>query len=143
MEPYLDRSDAPGEWTTREVLSHVLFDEGWHPRTALSTFAARDFPTFDVNPGDTSLTPARKAFGLGQFVEALERQRREVFGFLQTLPEPELHARKLRIPLFKQFMGTDEVSLAMFVGAMFDYHWQDHAGQVAKIRRAVGLPDAG
>ena len=22
MEPYLERSDAPGEWTTREVLCH-------------------------------------------------------------------------------------------------------------------------
>jgi hypothetical protein len=44
--------------------------------------------------------------------------------------------------LFKEFMGTDEISLAMFTGAMFDYHWQDHAGQLAKIRKAAGLPEA-
>jgi len=25
---------------------------------------------------------------------------------------------------------------------MFDYHWNDHAGQIAKIRKANGLPDA-
>jgi len=25
---------------------------------------------------------------------------------------------------------------------MFDYHWKDHAGQIAKIRKANGLPDA-
>ena len=30
----------------------------------------------------------------------------------------------------------------MYVGAMFDYHWNDHAGQIAKIRKANGLPDA-
>jgi hypothetical protein len=142
LEPYLDRSDAPGEWTAREVLSHVLFDDGWQPRTALSTFSVKDFPTFDINPGETSMTPARKAYTLGQFVEALERQKREVFDYLGSLPEGDLHARKLRIPLFKQFMGTDEITLAMFTGAMFDFHWQDHAGQLAKIRRAVGLPDA-
>jgi hypothetical protein len=29
----------------------------------------------------------------------------------------------------------------VFVGAMFDYHWNDHAGQIAKIRKAQGLPD--
>jgi len=23
---------------------------------------------------------------------------------------------------------------------MFDYHWNDHAGQIAKIRKANGLP---
>ena len=47
--------------------------------------------------------------------------------------------RKLRIPPFKQFVGTDEISLAMFVGGMYDYHWNDHAGQLAKIRKAAGL----
>ena len=31
MEPYLDKSDAPGQWTTREVLSHLLFEPGWKP----------------------------------------------------------------------------------------------------------------
>jgi hypothetical protein len=39
-------------------------------------------------------------------------------------------------------MGTDEISIATYVGAMFDYHWGDHAGQLAKIRKAAGLPDA-
>jgi len=24
---------------------------------------------------------------------------------------------------------------------MFDFHWNDHAGQIAKIRKANGLPD--
>jgi len=65
-----------------------------------------------------------------------------VLGYLGGLPETQL-ARKARIPLFKQFMGTDEITIPMFVGAMFGYHWNDHAGQLAKIRKAVGLPDAG
>ena len=37
-------------------------------------------------------------------------------------------------------MGTDEITLPVFVGAMFDYHWNDHAGQIAKIRAANGMP---
>ena len=39
-------------------------------------------------------------------------------------------------------MGTDEIPIPMFVGAMFDYHWNDHAGHIAKIRKAAGLPEA-
>jgi len=27
----------------------------------------------------------------------------------------------------------------MYLGAMFDYHWNDHAGQLEKIWQAVGL----
>jgi len=34
------------------------------------------------------------------------------------------------------------VPIPVYVGALFDYHWSDHAGQLAKIRKAVGLPDA-
>jgi hypothetical protein len=43
---------------------------------------------------------------------------------------------------FKQFMGTDEITLPVYVSAMFDYHWNDHAGQIAEIRKANGMPDA-
>ncbi len=39
-------------------------------------------------------------------------------------------------------MGTDEIATPVFVGALFDYHWNDHAGQLAKIRKAAGLDEA-
>jgi len=104
MEPHLERSDAPGEWTTREVLSHLLFEPGWE----------------------------RRRMSLAQLVGALDAQRRAVQGYLPSLPEGELTGRKARIP----------VSLAVFVGAMFGAHWNDHAGQLAEIRKAVGVPEA-
>jgi hypothetical protein len=34
------------------------------------------------------------------------------------------------------------VPLAVLVGGLFDYHWNDHADQLAKVRKAVGLPEA-
>jgi hypothetical protein len=64
-----------------------------------------------------------------------------VFGYLDSLNEADLQ-RKSRIPLFKQIMGTDEIAIPVFVGALFDYHWNDHAGQLAKIRKAAGLAEA-
>jgi hypothetical protein len=76
---------------------------------------------------------------LEQLAGALDAQRRDVFGYLRTLSDADL-ARKARIPLFKTFMGTDEITLPVFVGALFEYHWNDHASQLAKIRDAVGLP---
>lgn len=141
MEPYLERADAPGEWTAREVLSHLLESDDWKPATVLAGFAQRDLPTIDIAPGETFLTPARRRMTLAQLVEALDAQRRAVFDYLDGLSEADL-TRKARIPLFKSFMGTDEIALPVFVGAMFDYHVNDHAGQLAKIRRAVGLPAA-
>jgi hypothetical protein len=142
LEPHLERSDAPGEWTAREVLSHLLFEPGFSPVALLKTFADRDLPLIEVTPGATHLDDRRRRMTLKEFADALDTQRRTVLDYLGGLTETQL-TRKARIPLFKQFMGTDEITIPMFVGAIFGYHWNDHAGQLAKIRKAVGLPDAG
>ena len=79
MEPLLDKSDAAEEWTTRQVLCHLLGDPDWKPVAMLKSFTSSNLPV---------------------------------------------------------------ITLAVYVGAMFDYHWNDHAGQIAKIRKANGMPDA-
>ena len=142
MGPYMERSDAPGEWTTRQVLSHLLFESDWNAVHVLKKFSNKDFPLVEIIPGQTTVTPERQKMTLRQFQDALDVQRRDVFGFLAHLPEAELTRRKARIPLFKQFMGTDEIPIHVYVGALFDLHWNDHAGQLAKIRKAAGLPEA-
>ncbi len=141
MEAYLDKSDAPGEWTTRQVLCHLLADPDWKPVTMLKGFTTSNLPVIELKPGHAPVTPERQKMTLAQLRAGLEAQRRDIFGYLESLGEPDL-GRKAKIPLFKQFMGTDEIALPVYVGAMFDYHWNDHAGQIAKIRKANGMPDA-
>ena len=142
MEPCLDKSDAPGEWTTRQVLCHLLGDpEEKSPVAVLQTFSASALPVIEIKPGHTAVTPERQKMTLGQLREALETQRRGLLSYLDSLGPADL-GRKAKIPLFKQFMGTDEIALPVYVGAMFDFHWSDHVGQIAKIRKANGLPDA-
>ena len=140
MDPHLDTSDAPGEWTTREVLCHLLSEPNATVAT-LKSFATSNPPLIEIEPGDTNVTPERQTMTKAQLLDALEAQRRDIFDYLQSLGDAEL-GRKAKIPFFKQFMGTDEIALPVFVGAMFDFHWTDHAGQIAKIRKANGLPAA-
>ena len=139
MEPHLDKSDAPGEWTTRQVLCHLLADPDAKPVATLKSFATSNLPLIEIAPGDPHLTPERQKMTKAQLLDALEAQRREILGYLDSLNDADL-GRKAKIPLFKQFMGTDEIALPVYVGAMFDYHWNDHAGQIAKIRKANGMP---
>jgi hypothetical protein len=141
MDPYLDKSDAPGEWTTRQVLCHLLAEPDRKPVSTLKTFATSNPPLVEIKPGETSVTPERQKMTKAQLLDALEAQRRDIFGYLESLTEADL-GRKAKIPLFKQFMGTDEIALPVYVGAMFDDHWNDHAGQIAKIRKAHGMPPA-
>lgn len=141
MEPHLDSSDAPGEWTTREVLCHLLSDPDWKPVAELKSFATSKPPLIEIATGETHVTPERQKMTAAQLLDALEAQRREILGYLDSLGDADL-GRKAKIPLFRQFMGTDEIALPVYIGAMFDFHWNDHAGQIAKIRKAHGLPAA-
>ena len=141
MEPYMDRSEAQGQWTTRQVLCHLLLEPGRNPVSLLKTFAAKNLPVIEIAPGQFDVSGWREFMSLGQFKEALDDQRDEVFAYLETLDEAEL-GRKARIPLFKQFMGSEEVPIPVYVGVLYDNHWNDHAAQVGKIRKAMGLPEA-
>lgn len=141
MEPHLGRADAPGEWTARQVLCHLLFEPGWKPVALLERFAIDDLPLVEITPGAVTVTPERERSTLADLVAALDGQRRDVFGYLRTLGEADL-ARRARIPLFAPLLGTDEVPLPVFVGVLFDRHWAAHTEQLAKIRRAAGLPEA-
>ena len=143
MAAHLERADAPGEWTAREVLCHLLFEPGWKPVALLERFAMgarEDLPLVEITPGSVTVTPERRRMTLADLVEALDAQRREVFEYLATLGEADL-ARKARIPLFAPILGTDEVPLSVFVGALFERHWTAHAEQLAKIRCGAGLPE--
>jgi hypothetical protein len=138
MDAHMDRTDAPGEWTTREVLSHLLLEPGFNPVETLRKFSERDYPLIEITPGDTYVNESRRAMTLAQFREALDTQRRRVLAYVDGLEDREFD-RRARIPLFKQFMGTDEITISMYVGALFDFHWNDHASHLAKIRQVVGL----
>jgi len=140
MEVHLEHSDRPGEWTTRQVLCHLLFEPGFQPTGLLRCFAAADLPLIEIVPGVATVTAERERMSLAELTAALDAQRRQVFAYLDTLGEAEL-GHKARIPLFEPLVGTDEITLPIFVGALFDRHWIGHADQVAQIRRAVGLPE--
>lgn len=142
MEPHLDRSDAPGQWTTREVLSHLMFEPGFDPVVRMKSFHETTLPVIEIEPGNPHLEGERKSMTLAQFKAALDRQRGAVLAYVDSLSDAELQGRKARIPLFKQIMKTDEVPMSVYAGAMYEYHWNDHAGQLAKIRKAAGLPEA-
>jgi hypothetical protein len=141
MEPFLDKSDAPGEWTTRQVICHLLSEPGWDPVALLKSFSTSNLPVVEIKGSLADTSGSRQTASLKQLLDSLDAQRKAIYGYLEGLSDVDLK-RKARIPLFKELMGSEEVPIPVYVGALFDYHWNDHAGQLAKIRKAAGLPDA-
>ena len=141
LEAHADRADAPGQWTAREVVAHLVSEPGLDPVAGLKAFAEHNFPTIDVDLGKNRLTPDRKTMSLKQLADALDRQRQQVLAYVSGLSDEDLTRRKARVHVLKALAGTDEVPLQMFAAAILDFHVNDHVGQLAKIRKAVGLPE--
>ena len=141
MESHLERADAPGEWTTRQVLCHLLFEPGWNPVDTLKTFAHANLPVIEIKPGATDTSGPRATMSLRQFLDALDGQRKSVFGYLDSLSEADLQ-RKSRIPLFKQIMGTDESPSPCSWERSSTTTGTTMPGELAKIRKAAGLAEA-
>ena len=74
MEPYLERADAPGEWTAREVLSHLLGAAHWEAAAFLRSFARTNLPVLDLDPGTHYMTDERRRM-LEDFLAGLDSQR--------------------------------------------------------------------
>src|ERR1700730_9340044 len=90
MECYMERSDAPAEWTTRQLHCHLLGEPGWRPVPVLSTFATAELPLIEIKPGQTHVTPERQMMRLHQFANALDRHRRGGVAFLGSLGDEDL-----------------------------------------------------
>lgn len=141
MEAHLERTHAEGQWTVREVLCHLLGEPGADVVRLLECFSAAEPPLVEITPGLVRVTAERRRMSPGELLAALDAQRGAVLDYLDTLPPADL-GRTARIPLFGPILGTDEITLPVFVGAMFGMHWDAHADQIGQIRRAVGLPEA-
>src|SRR4029453_10504526 len=85
MDAHMERADATGEWTTREVLSHLLFEPGFDPAAPPASFSERDYPVVEITPGDTFLDEQRRQLTLSQFRDALDAQRRRVLDYIEGL----------------------------------------------------------
>src|SRR5260370_20555055 len=59
MGAHLERAHAPGQWTTRQVLCHLLFEPGFRPTGLPECFAAADPPLIQNIPARVTRTAER------------------------------------------------------------------------------------
>ena len=124
---------VPGRTSRHDRVLRVL------PRLARAG-STRDRAVCELRTAEASRQPA--AFLLhGADRRQLAASLSRVAQVARWLSDAELTQRKARVPLFKKPMGTDETPLQVYAGALLEFHFNQHADQLAKIRKAVGLPE--
>ena len=93
MDAHLDRTDAPGEWTAREVLSHLLFEAGADPASLVARFDVKNLPLLEFEAGVTHLDAARRTIGPGSRSRVASRPSSSARAYLATSASPERKSR--------------------------------------------------
>jgi len=131
------RRPADGEWSCKEMLSHLMGDEGESFVAGLRRIADEDTPLIGVVAGLPYFSPARQAMSLSEMRAGVWRQYEEVADFISGLNDEQL-ARKARVPLLKDTPIGEYPTLGQWAGAIINFHLTDHIGQMGKVREALG-----
>ncbi len=124
------------EWCCKEVLSHLMGDEGEDILAPLRRIIEEDTPLIGIVTGLPYYTPDRQTMSLAELRGAVPSRYRELAEFLGGLNDADI-ARKARVPLFKETPIGEYATMAQFVGAL-DFHLTDHINQIRNARQQVG-----
>src|SRR3989304_6624512 len=119
------RRPADGEWCCKEMLSHLMGDEGESFVTGLRRFVDEDTPLIGVVAGLPYYTPARQAMSLSELRTGGWRQYQEVADFIGSLNDEQL-ARKGRGPVLKGTPPGGQAPLGEMAGALINFHLPAH-----------------
>ena len=124
------RRPADGEWSCKEMLSHLMGDEGESFASGLHRFLDEDTPLIGVVAGLPYYSPAEGKLKPGVRIK-------EVADFIGSLSDEQL-GRKGRVPLLKDTPIGEQPTLGQWAGAIINFHLTDHIGQMGKVREALG-----
>ena len=126
---------AEAEWCCKEVLSHLMGDEGEDAVAPFRRFVDEDTPMIGIVTGLPYYTPARQAMSLKEIRAAVWQRYQGVADFLGGLSDEQLE-RKARVPLFKDTPAGEYPTVVQFVGGL-NFHLTDHINQLRAARQAI------
>lgn len=131
-------SRAPeGRWTPKEIISHLCGPEGIGIMPALQAILQQDTPRLDMEAADSYYTGKRTQKTFADLLSELNKEYGRMAELVAGLSDAQL-ARKAHIPMLKETPMGEYPTLAMFVGALAEYHLDDHIKHMKEILAGLG-----
>jgi hypothetical protein len=131
-------SRAPeGRWSPKEILSHLLGDEGAGTLAGIKVFLDQDVPEVDIVPEATHFSGGRANLTFKQLMDQFDREYRGLADLVAGL-SPEQLNRTAHVPLFKESPMGEYPTLGGFVGGVADYHLGFHIDHMKEILQGLG-----
>jgi hypothetical protein len=132
-------SRAPaGRWSPKEIISHLCGPEGIGILPALQAILKQDTPRLDMEAANSYYTGKRLQMTFFELLSQLNGEYGQMAEMVAGLSAEQL-ARQGHIPLFKEMPMGEYPTLAMFVGALAEFHMDDHINHMKEILQLLGV----
>lgn len=118
---------AAGEWSVKEVLSHLCGQTDALSMYEFERFLAEDTPDLGISPGQYG--DIRKDIPLSELVAKVDSDYAAIGRFLAGLSDGQL-SRKARVGFLKESPLGEYPTLGQWAGAVINFHLADHVNQI-------------
>jgi hypothetical protein len=126
------RPKAEGEWSAKQVLSHLCGSEDALSMYEFQRFLDEDTPPLGIVPGRFS--EVRKDAPVKELVSRIESDYASIGSFFAGLSDEQL-ARKAHVPFLKETPLGEYPTLGQWAGAVINFHLADHINQLRAMRQ--------
>jgi hypothetical protein len=121
---------AEGEWSAKQVLSHLCGDDDALSMYEFKRFLNEDTPDLGIVPGRYG--DNRKDASVSELVAKIDADYAAIGSFLAGLND-EQFGRKARVEILKETPLGEYPTLGQWAGAMINYHLADHVNQLRSL----------
>jgi hypothetical protein len=121
------KAKADGEWSAKQVLSHLCGDTDALSMYEFKRFLNEDNPDLGLAPGNYG--DVRKDAPIPELVARIDADYAAIGAFFAGLNDEQL-ARKAHIPFLKETPLGEYPTLGQWAGAVINYHLADHVSQL-------------
>jgi hypothetical protein len=118
---------AEGEWSAKEVLSHLTGQDDALSMYEFKRFLNEETPDLGITPG--SYSDVRKDAPVSDLVSKIDSDYKQIGQFFAGLNEEQLN-RKAHIPFLKETPLGEYPTLGQWAIGMIQFHLNDHVQQL-------------
>ena len=127
-----------GRWSPKQIVSHLCGPEGVGYTPTVQAILDQDIPRLDIEAENPFFTEKRARMTFSELLKEMRAEYSRMAKLVSGLSEEQL-ARKAHIPILKETPLGEYPTLAMWIGAIADYHITFHIDHMKEILQALGI----
>jgi len=138
MDYCLDWKPEPPDWSTRQVVYHLLESPPGGLQRVLWAAVSGESEPIEVWAGDDNITPERAGYDLDQVLDDVARFFTATQEALEAAGKQEIAGESV-LDRYQTSGGGQTYTVGELLDSMFGAHWSEHLGQIRALRDALGM----